>query len=99
MNYQSLRQFAPQLKQIAKKHGISKVYLVGSTARGESTDQSDIDFLVDMQEGVSLLGIGGFSYEAEQLLGVHVDVVPSSALPRMNDQNFVHSIEKDAIAL
>lgn len=99
MNYTSLRQFAPQIMQIAKKHGIAKVYVFGSTARGEATAQSDIDFLVEMQEDVSLFGIGGFSYEAEKLLGVRVDVVPLSTLPLVSDREFVKNIQEDAIAL
>ncbi len=99
MNYNSLRQFAPQIKQIAEKHGIAKVYVFGSTARGEATPQSDIDFLVEMQEGVSLFGIGGFSFETEKLLGVRVDVVPLSTLPQVRDREFVKNIQADAIAL
>ncbi len=99
MNYNSLRQFAPQIKQIAEKHGIAKAYLFGSTARCEVTAQSDIDFLVEKQEGVSLFGIGGFSYEAEKLLGVRVDVVPMSTLPLVRDREFVKNIQADAIVL
>ena len=99
MNYNSLRQFASQIKKIAEKHGITKVYVFGSTARGEATTKSDIDFLVEMQEGVSLFGIGGFSYEAEKLLGVPVDVVPLSTLPQVSDREFVKNIQEDAIAL
>ncbi len=99
MNYDSLRQFAFQIQKIAEKYGISKVYVLGSTVRNEATAQSDIDFLVEMQEGVSLFGIGGFSYETEKLLGVHVDVIPLSALPQVSDREFVKRIQEDAIAL
>jgi len=99
MDHHALRQFAPQIKQIAKKYGIAKVYVFGSTARGEATAQSDIDFLVEMQEDVSLFGIGGFVYETEKLLGVHVDVVPLSTLPHVTDQAFVKHIQEDAIAV
>ena len=99
MNYYYLRQFAFQIKKIAEKHGISKVYVFGSTVRDQATAQSDVDFLVEMQEGASLFGIGGFSYETEKLLGVHVDVVPLSTLPQVTDREFVKSIQEDAIAL
>jgi predicted nucleotidyltransferase len=58
-----------------------------------------VDFLVEMQEGHSLFGAAGFSYEAEKLLGTPVDVVPLSALDQVRDANFVLSIQKDAIAL
>jgi predicted nucleotidyltransferase len=99
MDRHALRQLAPQIKKIAEKHGIAKVYVFGSTARGEATAQSDIDFLVEMQEGVSLFGIGGFSYETEKLLGVRIDVVPLSTLAQVTDQAFVKHIQEDAIAL
>ncbi len=99
MKYDLVRQLAPQILKIAEKHGISKVYVFGSTARGEATDQSDVDFLVEMQEGASLFGVGGFGYEAEKLLGVPVDVVPLSALPQVKDREFVKNIQRDAISL
>ena len=99
MNFHQIRQFAPQLIQIAQKHGISRIYVFGSVARGDSTDQSDVDFLVEMQEGASLFGVGGFCYESEKLLGIPVDVVPLSTLSQVSDQKFVSNIQKEAILL
>ncbi len=99
MNFDQLRQFAPQLFKIAQKHGISKIYVFGSIARGNSTSQSDVDFLVEMQEGSSLFGIAGFCYEAEKLLGIPVDVVPLSTLPQVQDRSFVINVQREAIAL
>ena len=58
----------PQLKQLARKYGIKKLYVFGSIARGESSNLSDVDFLVEMKPGSSLFGVGGFGYEAQQLL-------------------------------
>jgi predicted nucleotidyltransferase len=99
MNYDQLKHFFPQINTIALKHGISRVFLFGSVAREQTTTTSDIDFLVEMQEGASLFGITGFAYEVEQLLGILVDVVPASALHRVKDQKFVDNIRKDAIAI
>ena len=99
MTFDQLRKFAPQLLQIAHKHGIVKVYVFGSVARGDSTEQSDVDFLVEMQEGASLFGVGGFQYETEKLLGFPVDVVPMSALAQVADQRFVQSIQREAVHL
>jgi len=78
MNYELLRQLAPEITQIAKRNGISRVFVFGSTARGGTTPQSDVDFLVEMQEGASLFGMAGFGYEVEKLLQIPVDVVPLS---------------------
>ncbi len=99
MNFDQIRHFAPQLFLIAKKHGISKIYVFGSSVRENSAHRNDIDFLVEMNEGVSLFGIGGFGHEAEKLLGIPVDVVPISALSLVKDREFVNNIQKEAIAL
>lgn len=99
MNYNQIRRFAPRIKMIAQKHGISKIYVFGSVARGEDSSQSDVDFLVEMREGASLFGVAGFSYEIEKLLGIPVDVVPTSVLPQVKDKEFVANIQKEAIAL
>ncbi len=99
MNFDQVRQYAPQLLKIAQKYGISKIYVFGSVARGEATALSDVDFLVEMQEGASLFGVGGFSYETEKLLGVPVDVVPISAFPQVKDQEFVMNIQREAVPL
>lgn len=99
MNVTQLRQYKPQLKLLAKKYGIKKLYVFGSIARGENQKQSDVDFLVEMESGASLFGVGGFGYEAQQLLGIQVDVVPKSVLPHTKDREFVKNIERDAIQL
>jgi len=99
MNYDQLKSFFPQINTIAKKHGISRVFLFGSAARSQTTPTSDVDFLVEMQPGTSLFGITGFAYEVEQLLGIVVDVVPASLLPQVTDRDFASNIRKDAVAL
>jgi uncharacterized protein len=99
MNFEQVRQFSPQLIKIARKYGISAIYVFGSVARGDDTAHSDVDFLVEMQEGASLFGVAGFSYESEQLLGVSVDVIPISVLPQVKDQAFVINVQKEAIPL
>ena len=99
MKFEQIRNYAPQIFSIAKKHGITKIFVFGSVVREESTSQSDIDFLVEMQDGASLFGIAGFGYETEQLLGVPVDVIPVSVLPQVSDREFVKNIQNEAVAL
>lgn len=99
MNIDQLRQMAPELIKIAEKHGISKIKVFGSVARGDTNAKSDVDFLVEMKEGASLFGIAGFSYETENLLGVPVDVVPASLLTIIEDQDFARNIQKEAVSL
>ena len=52
-----------------------------------------------MDENVSALGVGAFQYEAQQLLGVKIDVVPTFALQNVEDQAFVRSVRSDSVAI
>jgi predicted nucleotidyltransferase len=73
--------------QIAAKHGARNVRVFGSVARGEADDQSDIDFLVDMEPGRSLLDLGGLLMDLQDLLGRNVDVVTERGLkPRIRER-------------
>jgi predicted nucleotidyltransferase len=61
--------------ETAARHGIRNVRIFGSMARGEATEQSDIDFLVEVEPGRGLLDLGGFYADIQDLLGCPVDVV------------------------
>lgn len=52
----------------------------GSVARGEDNSQSDIDFLVDLEKGRSLLDLGGALVKLQELLGCKVDIVTERGL-------------------
>ncbi|RME91119.1 MAG: nucleotidyltransferase [Anaerolineae bacterium] len=88
-----------RLYQIAAKYGIRKVYVFGSVARGESTEISDVDFLIELEEGASAFGVGAFQYEAQELLGVPVDVIPTFVLARVEDKGFVQAVKSGAVAI
>jgi uncharacterized protein len=61
--------------RIASEHGAREVRVFGSVARGEADRESDIDFLVELETGRSLLDFGGLQMELESLLDRRVDVV------------------------
>jgi hypothetical protein len=65
---------------LATKYGAHNVRVFGSLARGEADEQSDIDFLVEMGSGRSLLDLGGLQAELEALFGCPVDVVTEKGL-------------------
>ena len=88
-----------ELYQIASKHGITRIFVFGSVARGESKEVSDIDFLIEMDENVSALGVGAFQYEVQQLLGIKIDVIPTFALQNVEDQAFLRSVRADSVAI
>jgi uncharacterized protein len=66
--------------RIARKHGARNIRVFGSFGRGEADEQSDIDFLVEMEAGRSLLDMGGLAMELKELLGREVDVVTDRGL-------------------
>jgi len=66
--------------RIAGTYGARRVRVFGSVARGDADAQSDVDFLVDLDPGRSLLDLGGLQFELEALLGCPVDVVTERGL-------------------
>jgi len=62
------------------RHGAYNVRIFGSVARGEADSKSDIDLLVDMEAGRSLLDLSGLLIDLEDLLGCNVDVVTERGL-------------------
>jgi len=75
-----LKKKRKEILRIAAKHGAQNVRIFGSAARGEADEQSDIDFLVDMEPGRSLLDMGGLLMDLEALLQRPVDVVTERGL-------------------
>lgn len=65
---------------VAARHGATNLRIFGSIARGEENDDSDFDFLVDLEPGRSLFDLGGLQSELEDLLQYSVDVVTVNGL-------------------
>jgi len=65
---------------LAAKHGAFRLRVFGSAARGEAGPESDIDLLVKMEEGRSLLDLSALTQDLQDLLGVKVDVVSEDGL-------------------
>ena len=75
-----LRQERENILEIAAKHGAQNVRVFGSVARGEAGTGSDVDFIVEMKPGRSLMDLGGLLMDLRDLLGVGVDVVTENGL-------------------
>lgn len=81
--------------ELAARYGAKNIRIFGSAARGDFDECSDIDFLVDMEKGRSLLDMGGLLMELQELLGCKVDVVtPGGLRSRIRD-----TVLKEAMAL
>jgi predicted nucleotidyltransferase len=69
-----------EILRIAASHGARDVRLFGSLARGEAGPKSDIDILVKLDPGRSLLDIVAIKQDLGDLLGCEVDVVTEAAI-------------------
>ena len=69
-----------EILEIDARHGAHNVRVFGSVARGDADPDSDIDFLVNIESGRSLLDLGSLLMDLQDLLGRKVDVVTETGL-------------------
>jgi len=77
----ALQTYREQVRRIVLAHRASNVRVFGSVLRGEDTDDSDLDLLVEPTSEMSLMDIGAIRHELKSLLGVEVDVLTPNGLP------------------
>lgn len=80
MKISELRKKRKEIVDTAARHGAFDVRIFGSVARGESSDTSDVDFLVELEPGLSLLDHVALWQDLEELLGCKVDLVEPGGL-------------------
>ena len=69
---------------ILKESGIIRSSIFGSYVRGEQTEDSDIDLLVEYPKGLSLFDMAEIKYKLEDALGKNVDLVDFNRIkPRL----------------
>lgn len=92
---ETLKARRAEILRLAERWGARNVRVFGSVARGQTTTQSDVDFLVEFAPDRSLLDHGGLLMDLEALLGVHVDVVSERAMRA----RFRERVLKDSVPL
>lgn len=70
-----------RIRQIVLSHRVHNVRVFGSASRGDDTETSDLDLLVEPTPETTLLDIGAIRLELKQLLGLEIDVLTPNALP------------------
>ena len=70
-----LKKYRADVLHLAEKHGAHNVRLFGSAAREEARPDSDIDFLIEMEQGRSLFDLVHLQQDLEELLKRKIDVV------------------------
>jgi len=81
------------IREIAGMHGVTRLRIFGSRALGTGTKESDLDLLVDFEEGRDLLDVVALKQDLEVLLGCKVDVVEEGALsPYLKDRIILQAV-------
>lgn len=82
-----------EILRVAKRHGAVRVRVFGSLARGEGSEASDLDLLVVLAEGRSLLDLVAIKQDLEDRLGRKVDVVTERSLsPFLREQVLAEAV-------
>ena len=74
---------------LAAKHKAENVRVFGSVARGEANENSDVDLLVNFLPGASLFDLIDLKEDAEQLLGISVDIVSEGGISPFLEQRIL----------
>ena len=86
---QLLHEKRAEIEQIAAHHGVIRLRIFGSAARGEATAESDVDFLVQTGSVTSAWFPAGLILDLEALLGRRVEIVTERALrPELRESVF-----------
>jgi predicted nucleotidyltransferase len=100
----SIEQLKELVAPVAKKYNLKAVYVFGSVARGDATEESDIDFMVDLA-GSTVRGwiIGGLFQDMREAIDKTIDIVTvdsvESKYTRERTPGFVENINREKVKL
>ena len=83
----TIKEIENKILPVLRQYHVRRASLFGSIVRGEMTEESDIDILVELPETASLLDLAGLKIDIEELLGGNVDVLTYDSLhPLLRDR-------------
>ena len=92
-----IRATRDEIYAVARAHKAEKLWVFGSCARKEETPESDVDFLVKFNGGVSLIELVVFEKELSRLINRRVELTVNSAMLR--DSRFAVRVCREAVAV
>lgn len=95
ISLQDIRKNKYSILEIAKKNGAKNVRIFGSVSRNEAESNSDIDFLVEFEDGRSLFDLINVKLELEDLLQRKVDIITEKSLHKI----IAAKVMKEAVQL
>src|SRR5437660_12702901 len=76
-----------EIARVAESFGARNIRVIGSVARGEDREMSDVDLLVTFDPGISLIDHAGLEIELSEMLGRRVDIASDRGLrPRVRER-------------
>ena len=75
-----LEELKTRIMPVFRRYDVVKAALFGSMARGDATEKSDVDLLVEFRGDKSLLDLAGLKIEIEEKIGRHVDIVTYNSI-------------------
>jgi len=99
MNLEQLRARRGEILATARRHGVRTLRVFGSVARGDADAESDIDFLVELEPGRSLLDQGALLMDLQERLGCRVDVMTEAGLRPSVRARVCARVLQEALAL
>ena len=88
-----------EIKQIAipivSEYGIARLGIFGSYARGESNEDSDLDFIMDTDGLIGMIQYNAIIRKLEEEFGCHVDIITTGC----SDREFLTRIQKEEILI
>jgi predicted nucleotidyltransferase len=91
----SIEEIKTIVEPIARKYGVERVYLFGSYARGDVTENSDVDLRIDKGSLKGLFALCGLYAEIEEALQMKVDILTTGSL----EDGFLRKIQKEEVLL
>lgn len=95
----TIDEIAERVRPVAEKYGIPRVYLFGSYARGDATEESDVDLLVDAENIRGLFMLGGLYDDLCIALEKELDMVTIESLYQnpnsIHKSRFIQEVELD----
>ncbi len=98
MSIYTTKEIADKIRPIAKEYGIHRIYIFGSYARGEATENSDIDFYVELGKPLGLRYCSFYS-DMEESVGKKIDIITKDGLynpvTRSTNEALIQRINKE----
>ncbi|MCL2607155.1 MAG: nucleotidyltransferase domain-containing protein [Methanomassiliicoccaceae archaeon] len=91
----SVEELKTIVKPVAEKYGVEKVYLFGSAARGDHTENSDYDFCIELGKIRTASVLSEFFQDLREAIGREIDLVTARSL----DSEFFNTVMTEGIVV